>query len=77
MQALELPDYYRLTLEDGSAIPPDVIADLKDVTERMTVPIEWQPGQFALIDNTRILHGREAFDDPDRKILARHAMAVF
>jgi hypothetical protein len=77
LHALDYPHYYRLTLEDGQPVPSGVAEELRATARRLTVPIAWQKGDFVMIDNTRVLHGREAFVDPQRRILARHAMASF
>jgi len=64
-------------LEDGSEIPPEIIGDIRDVAERKTRLIQWeQPGDFALMDNSRVLHGRNGFDDLDRNIAQRLGRSV-
>jgi len=56
------------TLEDGSDISADEIAQLRDIAETCTVEINWQDGDVAVIDNTRVMHGRRAIKDPDRRL---------
>lgn len=58
-------------LEDGSRIPEDVLDEVKDVSERLTVDLAWEPGDFARVDNTRLMHGRRPFSDPEREIYVR------
>ena len=62
--------------EDGSRIPDDVIAEVKEVTESLTENIEWEKGDLAVVDNTRMLHGRRSFSDPDRSIYVRMCRQV-
>lgn len=66
----------RPPLEDGSAIPDDVIHEIETVTERLTVPIAWRGGELLMIDNTRYLHGRRSNDD-QRRVYVRMGTAAF
>lgn len=61
----EAPTY---TLEDGSTVGTDEIEALRDIAETCTVEINWQDGDVAVIDNTRIMHGRRAIKDQDRQL---------
>jgi alpha-ketoglutarate-dependent taurine dioxygenase len=64
-------------MEDGSKIPDDVIADMRGTADRCTKLIRWEnPGDFAILDNTRVLHGRKNFDDLDREIAQRLGRSV-
>jgi alpha-ketoglutarate-dependent taurine dioxygenase len=64
-------------MEDGSKIPDEVIAELRDVAERCTQLIRWEnPGDLAILDNTRVLHGRKNFDDLNREIAQRLGRSV-
>ena len=58
-------------LEDGSKIPDEVVAELQQVSDSLTRLIEWQPADIAMVDNTRVLHGRRAFSDERRQIYSR------
>lgn len=61
----EKPSY---TLEDGSPVTVEEIEALRDIAETCTVEINWQDGDIAVIDNTRVMHGRRAIKDPDRQL---------
>lgn len=65
--------YNILRLEDGSSIPDSIIADIEAVTQRLAVPIPWQTGNIAMVDNARLLHGRRPFKDEGRSIYVRMA----
>ncbi len=56
------------TLEDGSSVTADEVEDLRDIAESCTVEINWQDGDIAVIDNTRVMHGRRAIKDADRQL---------
>lgn len=61
----EKPEY---TLEDGSTVSPVEIEALRELAESCTVEINWQDGDIAVIDNTRVMHGRRAIKDADRQL---------
>ena len=78
IHALDHPEFYGLTFEDGLPIPPDVAAELRAMADRIVEHVSWTTaGDFVVIDNTRWMHGREAYEDPGRLIRALHAMAAF
>jgi alpha-ketoglutarate-dependent taurine dioxygenase len=58
-------------LEDGSKIPSEVMEEIHEVAAPLTVSLPWQPGDFALVDNTRMMHGRRPFTDAERTIYVR------
>jgi alpha-ketoglutarate-dependent taurine dioxygenase len=63
-------------LEDDSEIPEEVLAEIDEITESLSENIPWSSGDFAIVDNTRMLHGRRAFDDPTREIYVRMCRSV-
>lgn len=60
----------KITLEDNTEIPADVLAEIEQVTSEETQEINWQDGDIVMIDNTRFMHGRRAIEDPIREIYA-------
>ncbi len=56
------------TLADGGVVSAGEIEALRDIAETCTVEINWQDGDVAVIDNTRIMHGRRAIKDADRQL---------
>ncbi|MDP3959721.1 MAG: TauD/TfdA family dioxygenase [Pseudorhodobacter sp.] len=58
----------RYTFADGSKVTPDEIEALRAIAEPFTTEINWQDGDVAVLDNTRILHGRRAIKDPTREL---------
>ena len=63
-------------LEDGSPLPAEVIADIREVTTRLTALVPMLKGDFMFVDNTRVLHGRKAFDDAKREVAIRMAKSL-
>lgn len=58
-----------VTWEDGSEIDPAILEDLKSAARSLTRGIRWRTGDFVLIDNNRMLHGRNQTRDPLRDIV--------
>lgn len=56
--------------EDGSIIPNAAINEIKGVLDQLTGVISWQAGDLVMIDNSRFLHGRRAFQDTRRQIFS-------
>jgi alpha-ketoglutarate-dependent taurine dioxygenase len=57
-----------ITFADGTPLSADLLAEVEEVTARLTENLDWQHGDAAVIDNTRVMHGRRAITDPDRTI---------
>ncbi|MGH8438067.1 MAG: TauD/TfdA family dioxygenase [Pseudomonas sp.] len=53
---------------DGEAFDATLLKEIEDVTSRHTHIVGWQDGDVVMIDNRRVMHGRERVLDPDRKI---------
>lgn len=58
-----------VTWENGSEIEREVLEELKQAARSLTRGIRWRTGDFALIDNNRMLHGRNHTSDPERDIV--------
>ena len=57
-----------IQFEDGKPLPEWLLAECKATSERLTINIPWESGDIAIIDNTRVMHGRRRILDPSRKI---------
>ncbi|KZN32582.1 hypothetical protein N480_25365 [Pseudoalteromonas luteoviolacea S2607] len=62
----ELPQH--ACFGDGSEIPDDALASVRNAFKQLTVYFPWQQGDALLIDNVLMAHGRAPFSGP-RKIL--------
>ncbi|MDQ1019016.1 AMP-binding protein [Streptomyces afghaniensis] len=58
----------RITFADGGELPGRLQDELRTLTEQVTEDLQWQDGDVALIDNTRVMHGRREILDTDRTI---------
>ncbi len=62
--------------EDGSPLSPELIAEIREVTTRLTKLVPMAQGDFMFVDNTRVLHGRKQFSDPRREVAIRMARSL-
>ena len=63
-------------LEDGSKLPKQLIDEVVAAQKRLIIPMVWGRGDFAVVDNTRAMHGRRAFTDTTREIFLRMVREV-
>lgn len=66
-----------ISFDDDSEIDNEIMSELNDIAERITVEINWQKGDVLMVDNTRIMHGRKAFEDDKRDIYIRLCSPAF
>ena len=58
-----------ITLGDGGALNIDAMQTAVALAEELTVDLQWQQGDVALVDNYRVMHGRRPFHG-ERRVLA-------
>jgi alpha-ketoglutarate-dependent taurine dioxygenase len=63
-----------VTFEDGQTIDPAILTDIARAGSSCAQPVAWQPGDILMVDNTCMLHGRNAFPEGERKIDVRFGM---
>lgn len=56
-------------LDDGSVVPDEWLFAIRDIGARLSAEIGWQPGDVAMLDNTRFMHGRTAIVDPGERLI--------
>ena len=61
----EAPTY---AFADGETVDSAEIEAIRGIAETCTHEINWQDGDVAVIDNTRVMHGRRAIVDADRQL---------
>lgn len=54
---------------DGTTISDDLMNNLADLAESITVEIPWETGDIAIIDNWRVMHGRREILDAENREL--------
>jgi len=50
-----------LIFGDDSAIPEEALAELSNISKEFILPLKWEDGDVALVDNHRVMHGRYPF----------------
>jgi len=50
-----------LCFGNDTSIPPDALQAAADMAQDFTIDLAWQDGDIALVDNTRIMHGRRPY----------------
>jgi alpha-ketoglutarate-dependent taurine dioxygenase len=63
--------------EDGERIPDYVVEELRELANKLTVGVEWQAGDLVMVDNSRLMHGRNSFNDTQRDLNVRMSATVF
>lgn len=59
-----------VTYADGTALDRETRAELRACLAQVSAPVAWQPFDVLVLDNWRVMHGRNAFTDPEREIYA-------
>lgn len=60
------------TFENGEFVPDELLAPVKDVSDALTVPIDWAAGDVAVVDNSRFMHGRNRILDVAERRIATY-----
>ncbi|MFO0723310.1 MAG: TauD/TfdA family dioxygenase [Myxococcota bacterium] len=55
---------------DDSPIPRSLIRSVGRAIGEVCVPVRWEAGDLAVVDNIRCMHGRTQFSDTRRKVLS-------
>lgn len=58
----------RITFADGSELSTQLMIEVQELTDKLTEDLDWRDGDVALIDNTRVMHGRREILDTNRTI---------
>ncbi|MFE0593732.1 TauD/TfdA family dioxygenase [Micromonospora echinospora] len=61
----------RVRTAAGGPVPAHLLSVAAEVAQRLTVAVPWQAGDVLVVDNSRYLHGRQAFTDTGRSVLVR------
>lgn len=63
--------HFSIEFEDGSPISHDMLEELDVLSNKIARPVGWEPGNLAVIENSRFMHGRNAFEG-DRVIHVKY-----
>lgn len=64
----ELPQ--SVTFADGSPIPAEHVTEIRDQGLACAIDVDWRAGDFMVIDNVQVAHGRRPFTGPRRILVA-------
>ena len=67
---------YTLTLDNGQDFPVSALEEIVEVTNRLTYAHRWQRRDYVVVDNSRMLHGRNACHqvNTDRRLTNMHTL---
>jgi alpha-ketoglutarate-dependent taurine dioxygenase len=57
-----------IAFADGESIPAEITQAMSEAIDQCTADIAWKSGDFAVLDNTRVMHGRREILDSSRRI---------
>jgi hypothetical protein len=77
LQAATDPEYYGMTLADGSPIPEELLAVAEELALERERHVGWKTGDVAVIDNLRMMHRRSEYHQRDRDLRVRHCEDFF
>ncbi|MCK1326625.1 TauD/TfdA family dioxygenase [Bradyrhizobium sp. 156] len=66
-----------MSFEDGTLVHDGVIAEVEQTINEIVGVIDWQQGDLLFLDNTRYMHGRNAFTDKGRRIFSSMSFLNF
>ena len=61
------PQVLGWNLEDGSKIPDDIMSEVKEVSNKLIININWNDNELCMIDNKRMMHGRRAILENEKR----------
>ncbi|MEU9505176.1 TauD/TfdA family dioxygenase [Micromonospora sp. NPDC048170] len=61
----------RVRTASGAPVPAGLLSVAAEAARRLTVTVPWQAGDVLVVDNSRYLHGRQAFTDTGRSVMVR------
>ena len=67
------PAFFEFSFEDGAPLTEKMMSEIFEISKPITCGLKWKSGDFVLIDNSRIMHGRRPYDGKDRKVIVRMA----
>jgi len=76
-QAATYPDYYGMSLSDGSPVPAELVAIVDELSLALERDLNWHTGDFAAVDNLRFMHRRRQNEQQDRDLRVRNCEDFF
>ncbi len=77
LQASTWPQYYGMSLSDGSPVPAELIAIVDELSLALERDLNWHTGDFGVVDNLRFMHRRRQNELLDRDLRVRSCEDFF
>jgi hypothetical protein len=77
LHAVRAPDYYGMSLSDGSPVPTEFIEHVDKLALNIRIPLGWYENDLAVIDNTRLMHRRGIYTGIGRDVRVIHSESFF
>ena len=77
LQAVTDPEFYGMSLADGTAVPGELLALAEAAALAGERPVGWASGDVAVIDNYRMMHRRGPYRQVNRDLRARHCEDLY
>lgn len=77
LHAITDPDYYGMTLTDGSRVPTALLEHIEATALDRELNIGWETGAVAVIDNNRLMHRRGEYKGTGRELRVVHGEEFF
>jgi len=60
------------TFENGQIVGNDLLDPVKDIGDRLMMPVTWTTGDIVVLDNTRFMHGRNRITNTAERRIATY-----
>lgn len=77
LHAMTAMDYYGMSLVDGSEVPQDFLDHVEKLALDRRIPLGWEQGDVAVIDNYRLMHRRGVYGGEGRDLRVIHGEEFF
>jgi hypothetical protein len=77
LQAAAWPEYYGMSLSDGSAVPAELVAIVDELSLALERDLNWRTGDFGIVDNLRFMHRRRQNEQQGRDLRVRSCENFF
>jgi hypothetical protein len=59
-------------LDDMTPVPEHWVTTVKEVSDKLTAAVDWQPQDLLMLDNSRFMHGRREVVTNDKRLIATY-----
>lgn len=77
LHAANFPKWYGMSLADGSPVPDELLSHAREIVVRHEAAIDWDAGDFLVVENFRTMHRRPDYAGRGRVLLRRNCRDFF